>query len=186
MANTYELDMTEYTQEDVDSVGAGQFVDRPGWYHAICEKVEHKDDGQKSPSYAFTFRVLAGKPDGQKGATITDHLYLTPKTRDRQVLFAKRLGLIGNQHAGKAVSIDWDNAIGRQVAIQVVEEEIERNGQKSGEKRCKLAFNGIHTLDDPKVKDVPRDAAAVAATGQRPAASQPAAVGAGADKFADL
>jgi hypothetical protein len=67
--------------------------------------------------------------------------------------------LLADDDFGGRINIDWSQAIGKQLIVQVVEEQYEaKDGSKA--KRAKLGFAGFWSLDDERVKDVPRDQAA--------------------------
>jgi hypothetical protein len=84
---------------------------------------------------------------------------LSEKAIKRLTVLAHRLGMIGDDDFGGRATVDWSQAIGKQLIVQVIEEEYEsKNGGKG--KRAKLSFAGFWSLADERVKDVPRDASA--------------------------
>src|SRR5262249_13221864 len=85
--------------------------------------------------------------------------YLSDKARKRVAILAHRLKLVSDDDFGSRVAVDWAKAIGKQLIVEVIEEDFEtKNGTKA--KRSKLSFAGFWGLDDPRVQDVPRDTAA--------------------------
>jgi hypothetical protein len=98
---------------------------------------------------------------------------LSDKAKKRIAILAHRMRLISEDDFGDRVSIEWSQAIGKQLVVQVVEEEYDaKDGKKA--KRAKLSFAGFWGLDDDRVKDVPRDQAAQrqATAARKPAATK--------------
>lgn len=177
MSLTYEMDLTENTDfETIDAGGKGVL---PGWYHCVIDSVELEDDGKHNPAIKFNLAILAGEKPAEIGKKHTERLYLTKANKKRQAIFAKRLGLIKPEHAGKFVTVDWDECIGKQVCCQVEEEDYtDKDGKKK--KSSKVAYAGIYDVADEKVKDVPKDQESLAIAGSATKTNGTA------DKFADL
>jgi hypothetical protein len=129
-----------------------------GKYVVVVEAIE-KDQGQGTPAYKFTFSVTAGAFKGRK---VFERLFLSEKANKRVILFGSRLGLIAEKELGKeSVRKSWKEAIGKEVVIEVENEEYEaKDGSKK--QRTKMTFGGIYKLDDPKVADVVKAAGAKA------------------------
>src|SRR5262249_51194347 len=115
------------------------------------------------------FALLAGTDTNGVGCMFSERFYLSDKAKKRLAILAHRLRLLADDDFGGRVNIDWSQAISKQLIVQVVEEEYDaKNGGKA--KRAKLAFAGFWSLDDERVKSVPRDQAEAqrTATPQQP------------------
>lgn len=150
-----DLDLANYKSRSEISVNQSL---PDGRYHAIVEAVE-KDVSNTSPALKFKFVVLEGP---QRNRSISERLFLTDKNKNRVVLFADRLGMIGDADCGNTIRRNWGEAVGKQVIIEVTTREYKKQDGTAG-KSTQLAFGGIYRLDDPDVADVPRRAAASAA-----------------------
>jgi hypothetical protein len=161
----FDFDTSAYTKESDISVGD---LIPDGKYHAVVDKVEN-DQGGSSPCFKITFSILAGTVGGVAGRKMIERLFNTEKNKQRMVLFANRLGLIGQGDLGKpSVRQSWSNAVGKQVVIEVKSRKYQKNDGTEGTSN-QLAFGGIWKLDDPIVASVPRAGAKPAAA---PAATQ--------------
>lgn len=163
---TVDFDTMGYTDErELDSNLAD------GKYLAVLDAVE-KDLGGKSPCLKLTFGV---KKKNGTTTKLIERLFLTEKSKQRLLLFANRLGLIGNDDLGKpSVRRSWNDALGKEVVIEVGTREFVKNDGTKG-KASSLTFNGIWKTTDPAVADVlaaygpggtPKTPAAPAAAGQ--------------------
>jgi len=165
-----EIDLTGFAT-DTDLEGARV---PPGRFHFQVVDVR-PDDEARTPCKIFNLVVLAGE---HRGLTLPERLYFSEKdgAKRRVGLFARRLGLARPEDLGKRVPVDWRRAIGRDFIGEVIEETYEKRDGSKGTV-SKLAFAGLYSCDDERVKDVPR--------GQlQPVTPPPAA--AAEDDFSDL
>jgi hypothetical protein len=165
-----EIDLTGFST-DTDLEGARV---PPGRYHVQVLDVR-PDDEARTPCLVFKLVVLTGE---HRGLTLPERLYFSDKdgAKRRVSLFARRLGLVRPEDLGKRLSIDWRHAVGRDFIGEVIEESYEKRDGSTGTV-SKLAFGGLYSCDDERVKDVPR--------GQLQAVAPPPAA-ATDDDFSDL
>lgn len=133
-----------------------------GWYLCRVNDVDEADTG--TGEVLFEFFILGGphanrklrdtlwhwanatSPDGEKVA------------KNRRVLYASRLGLItaGDVEAKRKVSIQWQQAIGRDCFVKVkhrlYETKDKRTGKPTGNKAtaANVAFDGIYGVNDER------------------------------------
>jgi len=148
-----ELDLAALTLADMEGDGTPP----PGKYHARVEEVRHVSD--QTSFLKFRLTLLAGTDPNGVGCVFSERFYLSDKAKKRLAILGHRLQLIADNDLGGRVNIDWAQAIGKQLIVQVVEEEYDSKNGKA--KSAKLAYAGFWGLDDERVKDVPRDQAAV-------------------------
>lgn len=140
-----------------------------GKYHALLVGVGKKDATTGSEGVELEFHILAGP---FKGGIIKDSIWKTDKAKgkNRILLFAHRLGLLTSkdvdgkkQYVPAPGKTDWPDCRLTTCIIDVIIEEYEMTDKvtkaKTGKKgkANRLAFEGVFTLDDPRVKDVARD-----------------------------
>ncbi len=150
MSLTEELDLTDDTADSLES--GGQI--RPGWHHAKVE--DAYDDPKNQGTLVLLFRVLGGKCSGAAhyerlwGADNAKDAKSATTAKNRRKLFLKRLGVIGDGDAGKQVSVDWADAIGRECLIKI---KRDTKKQDDGETKeyINLDFAGIYRLNHPEV-----------------------------------
>lgn len=148
-----DFDTSNFREEEELTRGCGPIPD--GLYHAVVHSVEQDPSGQ-NPAIKLTFMVLAGTILNQTYRRLCERLFLTQKGKQRVLLFANRLGLLGKPELGQPnVRKNWGEAVGKQVIVEVANREYQN---KDGSKKMvsNLAFAGIWKLDDPKVAQVPR------------------------------
>lgn len=150
-----DLDLANYKSRSEITVNTSL---PDGKYHAVVESVE-KDISGQNPALKFKFTVLEGP---QKNRSIVERLFLTEKAKARVVLFADRLGMIGDADCGNTIRRNWGEAVGKQLVIEVQTREYKKADGSVG-KASNLAFGGLFRLDDPAVADVPKRTAAAAA-----------------------
>jgi len=152
-----ELDLSTISVSDLEGEGNPP----PGKYHAKIEDVRRVSD---QTSYVkVRVALLAGTDPNGVGCLFGERFYLSDKAKKRLAILAHRLNLISDDDFGDRRTIDWAQAIGKELIVQVVEEEYEmKSGGKA--KRAKLAFAGFWDLADDRVKDVPRAASAARRT----------------------
>jgi hypothetical protein len=148
-----ELDLSTISVGDLEGEGNPP----PGKYHAKIEDMQRVSD--QTSYLKVRFALLAGTDPNGAGCLFSERFYLSDKAKKRLAILAHRLKLIGEDDFGDRRTVDWNEAIGKQLIVQVVEEEYEaKSGGKA--KRAKLAFAGFWDLADERVKDVPRDPSA--------------------------
>lgn len=183
----------------------------PGRYHAVVNAAAEKASKKKGTmGLEMEFQVLAGTTPGQEGRTIPLFLAYegadeskTRKCLERVTRVALCSGIL---QPGESKEVDWDDAIGREMVIEIDNQEYETTG---GEKRqgAQVSYLGFWSLGNQAVADVPKDSdspgmmalrnggksngngnGVTKATGTTTAAKEPAMAGAGAgrSKYADL
>jgi len=173
----------------------------PGRYHVI---VKHADDSfEKFDKVIVEFEVLAGTTPGQEGRLITEFFATSEKALPRLQRLALCLGLLAPGEEEKEV--EFAEAEGRQLVIEVEDNEYEKkdeDGNKKTVKGVRVGFLGMWSLNNKAVSDVPknRDAlklmedasvgvgqsAAKSTTNETAATATAAASGGSGDKWADL
>lgn len=126
----------------------------PGRYHVAVKHVDEKMD--KFDKVIVEFEVLAGTTPGQEGRTITEFFAVTDKALPRLQRLAVVLGLIKPGEGEKEV--EFSDGVGRQLVIEVEENEYEKDGRTIHGVRC--AYLGFWSLSNAAVADVPKDDAA--------------------------
>jgi hypothetical protein len=171
----YEFDLSGVTEASLER---GDRVP-PGKYHV--EVINATMDGEaSSPCVRLKCVVLAGTTPSAAGAILEERLFLTPRALQRTELFLRRLNVIEKGHLGKkGIKVRWNDLVGRQAIVEVTEEKFTKRDGSEG-MSSKVTYSGVWSIDDERVKDVPRDPEAVARAGQ--ARPRPAAV----DDFSDL
>jgi hypothetical protein len=153
-----------------------------GKYHVHVVDVSKEILGDK-PAIRLVFAVLAGTMPNCRGREISEAVFLTEKAIPRAEMFAYRLGLIPPSCLGKCerVRVNWGRVLGRQAIVEVKIQEFYRPDGEIGE-RSKLTYDGIWTLDDPAVADVPRGVS----KSYKAQVGAVASAGAAFDPYADL
>jgi hypothetical protein len=161
-----DLDLTNLSADDLEGDGSPP----PGKYHARIEDMQRVSD--QNSYLKVRLSLLAGTDANGVGCVFSERFYLSDKAKKRLAILAHRLHLLADDSFGSRVSVNWFDAIGKQLIVQVVEEEYEAKGGAKA-KRSKLAFAGFWGLDDERVKDVPRDQAALRQPGAKYQAAPP-------------
>jgi hypothetical protein len=175
-----ELPLGNVSVDDLE----GESNPPKGKYHAKVVSVRRVADG--SPHLAVRLAILAGTNSAAVGMLFTERFYLSDKAIKRLAILAHRLGLIGDGDFGGSKTVDWSAAVGRQLIVEVAEEEYVKKDGTKGE-RSKITYAGFWALGDDRVKAVPRDAAAARNAPAAPVRpkSQPRP-STSADDFSDL
>lgn len=153
----------------------------PGRYHAIVQAVDATMTNEKYPDQIMVeFQILAGTVPGQAGRKISTFFSVKKDAGvKRFTAFAVAVGLMGY---GEVKNVDPNHAIGRQLVIEVEEQEYQGKVSK------RVAWSGIYGLDHKDAKDVPKDQTHLST--QRPAAASAAGAkpeaAPAAEKFSDL
>lgn len=172
MSLVEELDLGDDTPETLEH--GGQMT--PGWKHIKIEDVY--DDPKNQGTLVLLMRVVTGKA---KGAPHYERLWSPANApdeqkaqtaRNRRKLFAKRLGLIADGDAGKAVQLDWADAIGREALVKIKKEVKKNEDGSEGREFVNVGFADIYRLDHP---DVPAEALKEAGLPPRGGSAPPAA-----------
>jgi len=172
-----------------DFSGGGSFLRDPGTYHVCVVDVDEnpsKRDGSLIDNAAFRIHleVLAGTVGGQEGKS-TDVIFFYPKVQSKnEGAFARKLmdryflavGLVTEADKAKELEIDLQMAKGRHFIVKLEHDD--------EQKYLRVAFADIFHVDDPAVKEVPKNQAAMAMSAPwrlagAKAAGKPAAKGAG-------
>lgn len=141
---SFELDATDVTSEK-DLEGFDSVL--PGRYHVMVEDVD--DSFSKSESLILSFNVLAGTVPGQETKTHKEWVGVAGKAVKRAIKFAVAVNLMKPSDLGKKVNINWQEAIGRQLVIDLGEHEYE------GKKRSQIEFLGFHAIGSDGATGVP-------------------------------
>lgn len=152
----YEVEMPE----SFDT--GGSFLQEPGTYHlAVLNVDEHPQsrDGKLLDGFKVDFEVLAG-PHAKKQAEIT---FWNPKLTDKnngemakkkQGRFVTNTGLIASAKPGEKVTVDLQQAKGRQVIATLAQRESQNDPTK---KFIDLNFADIWHVDDPAAPNCERN-----------------------------
>lgn len=142
----------------------------PGRYHAVINHAEEKSSKKKgTPGLELEFQVLADgiapdgktKTSGQANRTIPLFLsYVGSDDAKTQTCINRvcRLALAcGVLNPGEAKEPDWNEAIGRELVIEVENQKYTDNAgaEKEG---SQVSFMGFWSLGNKEVANVPRDA----------------------------
>lgn len=122
----------------------------PGRYHAIVNAVDATMTHEKYPDQIMVeFQILAGTVPGQAGRKISTFFSVKKDAgAKRFAAFAVATGLTG---LGEVKTIDPNHAIGRQLVIEVEEQEYQGKISK------RVSWSGIYGLDHKDANDVPKD-----------------------------
>lgn len=154
MSLEWDLDLEGWDEEDLEK---GGMLKQPGWYQAVVTDIS--EDSKTAGVVVFTFEVTHGP---HKGSKVFDRLWppdlaedadKAEKSRRRAGLYASRLGLLEGR-AGEARKIDWEEALDREVVLQV---EVNRYKDKETDQwvtnGVKLDYAGVYPPDHPKIPD---------------------------------
>jgi hypothetical protein len=160
----FEMDMPD--KMDGDS----NFLSEPGTYHFAVLAVDEQPtnrDGKPLDGFKVHCCVLDGTTVNQAKKEL-ELMFFAPKLTDKnngefakrkQARFAMATGILPQAAPGQRVSVDLQQAAGRQFVA-----EVERGTGSDGQptKFLQLAWANIYHVDDPAVAAVPKDAAALA------------------------
>jgi hypothetical protein len=141
-----------------------------GKYHCVVLAIEENPtnkDGKLIDNAVFraSLAVLDGTTAGQRDKQF-DLIFFAPKMthKDRGEMAKKKIWFFassigcGSIVNGKMV-LDFAEAVGRQSCMDIEMQESEHNGKKFH--NPSLVFCNVYHVDDPRVKDWPKDAAAL-------------------------
>lgn len=121
---------------------------KDGRYHVVVQSVD--DSLQKhTEAIVMEFQVLKGTMPGQEGKVHKEFFSTKDAAADRLSRAAIALGLI--KPGDPEMEIQFSQAIGRQVIIEVKESEYQ------GKKYMRMTFMGIWPIGHKEVNDVPLD-----------------------------
>jgi hypothetical protein len=168
--------MTIYQFETAEDVDLGTtYVNQEGTYHIVVTEIEDRpqDEGGREQDYLqVSGIILAGTVATQAGRQVRLRFFPPNLNSRDQGKFAKKkltrlfeaLSFTGPEVRGKTVAMELDHAIGRQFVAEVERQTYEvRHGKRAGQtaERFDLAFASIFHVDDPAVKDVPKQKTAI-------------------------
>ena len=151
----FTVDLSEDTPDTLDR---GRGVD-PGWYRCDLDDVY---DDSKTGATVFEYKVL--EPAKWKGTKIFDRVS-DPEQADREgaanmimrrvKLLGSRLGLLKADACGQQTELDFMDAIGQQVVVQV---EHRKYKDKEGNDReiNSVKFDGVYPVDHEKIPEAAR------------------------------
>jgi hypothetical protein len=161
-----EMDLSTLSVADLEGDGNPP----PGKYHVKIESV--KRVSAEASYLNLRLAILAGTNKDGVGCVFSERLYLSDRAIKRVAILGHRLGLIAGDDLGDRKTVDWTNAVGKQMVVEVIEEEFEKkDGTKA--KRAKLSFAGFWAVDDTRVGGVPKDEAALKAAKATPKPATP-------------
>jgi hypothetical protein len=149
-----ELDLTGVTPEDLENAGGPP----AGRYHVRVIEVRRVSE---SSSYLKVKMVVLNGTDKEGiGKIFAEKFFLTDAAMKRLSILAKRAGLIDEGDFGSRVAVDWSHLIDKQLIVEVeLQEYTNKKGQKA--KVPRLTFQGFWSPTDDRVRDVPKDEAAL-------------------------
>ena len=128
---------------------------KPGRYHAVIKEVD--ESYERFDKVIIEFEILGGTVPAQEGSTLSEFFSVTPNSVPRLKRLAIVLGLLTPGEGEK--DIEFAPAIGRQLVIEVEDNQYEKNGVTKKTRR--MTFYGCWSLDNPAVADVPKNAEAM-------------------------
>lgn len=160
---TFEFDAPESFE-----TGKGNYLREPGWWHLQVTKITEPMEGIPG-SFEITASVLAGTVDGQKGKLV-NIAFFPAKLTDKDKGEMARLKMTRYCQAtnllplvvekGKRMQVVLGNSKGHQFVAHLEIDEYQK--EKTGGKIfLRLAYADVHHVDDPAVKDVPKDVSAI-------------------------
>ena len=191
----------------------GNRIGEPGTFHLVITSVKEGEGPSGKPIDGFTFEadVLGGTVEGCAGKAHRETLFAPnlsgsdaaqAMARKKLAAFFIATGVMIPDQLGKSVDIDVDKAIGKQLIVDL---ERQKDKDEKGKytiptKYVQTAYANIYHVDDPDVKDIPKNAEALgmrddadkhgpewfAFKAKKGAQPTPAAAGASGDQFDDL
>jgi len=162
----FEMEMPESTDR------GGSFLDQPGTYHFSVTALDEQpsgNDGKLIDGFRVSCAVLAGTTNGQEKKEV-DITFFNPKLSDKnngefakkkQARFVLAVGLLdGPRKGGERVTIDLQQAIGRQFLATMEERTFTKRDGSQG-KSIDLHFADLWHVDDPEAAAYPKNDAAL-------------------------
>jgi len=159
--------------ENFDQEGNG--LREAGKYHCVVLSIEENPtnkDGKLIDNAVFraSLAVLDGTTPGQRDKQF-DLIFFAPKMthKDRGEMAKKKIWFFASSiGCGSIVNgrmvLDFAQAVGRQTCMDIEMQESkykDNNGAERVSHNPSLAFCNVYHVDDPRVKDWPKDAAAL-------------------------
>lgn len=148
---------------DMDFGGAkkesdlGQVNVAPGKYHAKIKQVSFAKMGEYT-TLRVVFKILAGTEESMIGKIHTENFFINDNNMERLKLIAVRIGLVTEAELDRKIRVQWKVAEGRQVVILIDSRKFHNNKTNREETRSQITYDGIWSVTDERVADVPKDA----------------------------
>jgi hypothetical protein len=157
------------TPQAEDLAGGGGFLHEEGKYHLMVEDIKdgvqpNSDDLIKNGGLGIKLKVLHGEHKGKTiGITLNDpnaaHKDQGEFAKVRQCAFLTATNVLQFEHLnGTSYSYDEQAARGHQLIVEFKLGKPNANGKQY----LDVHFSNIYHVDDPRAKDVPKDAEALA------------------------
>jgi len=141
-------------------------IEFPGTYHMVVTKIDPeplKKSGERIDALCIHVGVVAGTDQRCVGNNYEVYLNNPSHANKDGGEFLRRIQtrfffvtkLVAEDQLDKEVEIDLDDAIGRQFIAKFSEEEYQ------GKKQVKLSGVDMWHVDDPYVKDIPKDSLSI-------------------------
>lgn len=155
--------------------GDSNRLSEPGTYHLVITDIREGEgpNGKACDGFTFEADVLAGTTEGCVGKTIKETLFQPNMkgTEDSQRMSRKKLAaffiatdVMNPNQLGRSVAIDVEAAKGKQLIVEFDRQK--DKDEKTGKytiptKYIQVAYANIYHVDDPDVKDIPKNADAL-------------------------
>ena len=160
--------------------GGGGFLNEPGTFHMVINNLVEGEGPKGTPidGITVTFEVLAGTAQGQENKIKQDSLFkpslqdLAREEKDGTACMARKklaaffiaTNLLDPANLGKPVEINTSEAIARQLIVKYGW-KMEKDGNDKytvQTDKLEISYSDIFHVDDPQVKDIPKNAEALA------------------------
>ena len=125
----------------------------------VVSAMEKSSKYKGTPGLEVDFQILNGTTPGQTGkdtrlflSYVGENDAKTKACLNRLTRLAMCVGVI---RPGQCIEPNWDEAVGRELVIEVEAREYEQDGQKK--QSSQVSFLGFWSLGNPDVADVPKD-----------------------------
>jgi hypothetical protein len=155
--------------EDI-SGNAGNRLSEPGTYHLIVTNIREGEGPNGKPCDGFTVEadVLAGTGKDCHGKSVKETLFMPNMkgTEDAQEMSLRKIsafciatGVMTPDQLGKHVDLDVTKAVGKQLVAQFEQQMAKDDKGKYTvpTKYIQIAYANIYHVDDPDVKDIPKE-----------------------------
>lgn len=141
----------------------------PGSYHmAIVQAEEY--GGKNNDKLVLEYQVISGTTPGMEGRTIKDNIPMSSdewvRRKKAKIAFAIRLTTpeqaAAAKKAGKPISLNWSDAIGRHLCVRVKERRYDKDGTEQVTSQVGFSED-IFAIDAPDAQGIPIDRAAIKA-----------------------
>ena len=120
-----------------------------GTYHVQMDRVN--DESEDGGKVVVDFEVLAGTTPEQAGKFHREYFSTNEAAMKRLDKLALVAGLI---RPGQRGEVDFQQIVGRQLIIELVDHEYEKDGEKRT--AVQISFLGMHSMANKKFADAPR------------------------------